>query len=78
MSICLCKQKAEGPRRCRATVLAEGDELRCAHEVALATILRTAIVDGVESRDAIECDAPGFVAALRAAGWRIEPPRKAR
>ena len=78
MSICLCKPKRDGTRRCRVPVVnVESSALRCGHEVALERALRLSVVDGVEDRAALEFDAASLVAELRKIGWRVEPPRKA-
>ena len=82
MSVCLCPVPRSGVRRCRAlAIVAETGAMNCGREVQLAELLRAAVVDGVDNaaeRDALEFDPAGFVVALRAAGWRIDAPRRKR
>lgn len=75
MSVCLCPVPRSGARRCRAIVVqSESGALSCGRETQLAELLRAAVADGVEDRAALELDAAGFVAALRAAGWTLKAP----
>lgn len=88
MSRCVCTptKRRDGTidDRCRAVTKTAAGELVCAHERALAAAMVEHVhaADGsatgeiVEVKGDLRGDASAFLADRRAAGWRIEPPRK--
>ena len=78
MSICLCNAKTRsGGHRCRAVqVHPESGAMTCGRASELLALLRASVADGCENVGDLEFDVPGLVRSLRAAGWRVEPPRR--
>jgi len=80
MNVCLCKRPKNAPPRCRDPQVGVKDgNLRCGTTSALATVLANcALVAGAPEPTAEDAGAGAIVQAMRAAGWRVEPPRKVR
>lgn len=79
MSICICEAKTRaGVHRCRAYRIEPATgHMTCQRVAELVAIVRANIVDGSDCVDDLEVDTAGLIRALRAAGWRVTPPRRA-
>ena len=73
--LCQCNATRRGAPTCRAVQILPSREMTCGRAVEFIECVRAAIVDGCESVGDLVVDAEALIAALRARGWRVSPPR---